>query len=501
MASLHDCSVRAVASVVVGMIIIFMWVIFRDFKTKKSILPPGPRPLPIVGNLFQLGELPHHSLTNLAKKYGPIMYLRLGSFPTVVVSSPAMAKEFLKTHDLVFANRPKSSSAKYMGYNGGDIFFSNYGEHWRQMRKLCTLELFTAKRMESYRGLREEEVAAMIGSIAMKSRVDLRQRLTVLKQNIICRIMAGRRFSEDEMCGGQSFTEMVRERFALGGSFCIGDFIPFLDWFDFGGFHRRMKRIHAVFDDFAVKVIDDHILRRRSVNVDGHERVKDLVDVLLDMAEFDPSITTLYIKSIMLDMITAAMETSSTTIEWAVSELLRNPSILTRAQEEIEGVAGKRRLLNESDVASLVYLRCIVKETFRLHPAGPLLAPHESSEACNVGGYNIPKGTRLIVNVWAIGRDETVWKDAQTFKPERFIGKNIDVRGQHYELLPFGSGRRACPAISMGFSMVEFVLAQLLHCFDWSEQSELNMDEAFGLTTPRKFPLFAHAKWKLSISP
>ncbi|KAH9311167.1 hypothetical protein KI387_026202, partial [Taxus chinensis] len=316
-ASLH------VYSVGVG-ILLFLWFWYRDSKRRSKVfLPPGPRGLPIVGNLFQLGELPHHTLAHLAKKYGPIMHLRLGSVPTVVVSSPAMAREFLKTHDLVFANRPKTASAKYMGYDGRDIFFSNYGDHWRQMRKLCTLELFTAKRMETYRGVREEEVSAMICSIFSTARselgVDLRPSLNVLTQNIICRMFGSRTYSEDR----EAFQEMVKERFVLGGAFCIGDYIPFLRCLDLGGFHRRMKRNHEIFDDFAVKVIEEHIQLRRTskLGVAQPERVKDLVDVLLDMAEQDQRITTLYIKTVILDMVTAAMETSATTIEWAMSEL------------------------------------------------------------------------------------------------------------------------------------------------------------------------------------
>ncbi|KAH9308125.1 hypothetical protein KI387_036036, partial [Taxus chinensis] len=155
-------------------------------------------------------------------------------------------------------------------------------------------------------------------------------------------------------------------------------------------------------------------------------------------------------------------------------ELLKNPCAMATAQQEIESVVGLGRngLLKESDVKDCVYLRCLVKETLRLHPPGPLLIPHQSTEGRTVGRYHIPERTRLFVNVWAMGRDESIWEDPYLFKPDRFMGKSIDLRGQHYELLPFGTRRRGCPGISMGLCVVELALAQLLHCFDWSVEGE-----------------------------
>ncbi|XP_057865163.2 cytochrome P450 71AU50-like [Cryptomeria japonica] len=228
-----------------------------------------------------------------------------------------------------------------------------------------------------------------------------------------------------------------------------------------------MQPINKVFDEFADKLIDEHIERRR---VKKSEK-PDIVDVMLNMAEIGSAeiqVSWLHIKAIITDMLIAGVETSTTTLEWAMTELLRNPQAMSRAQEEIELKVGRDRIVRESDLVSLDYLRCLVKETLRLHAPAPLLMAHESTQGCNVGGYYIPPKTRFFVNVWAIGRDERVWEDPLEFKPERFIGSSIDVNGHHFELFSFGTGRRGCPGIYMGFSSVYLVVAQLIHCFHWN---------------------------------
>nr|ATG29908.1 CYP750C16 [Taxus chinensis] len=488
---------------------IIIWIIVYVQSSSRSLrlLPPGPRPWPVLGNLHLLGNLPHQALAALAKKYGPILFLRLGSVHTVVVSSPAMAKDFLKTHDLVFANRPNCSLGKYLCYDHKDVAYCAYGAYWRQMRKLCTMELFTVKRTESFKSVREEEVITMVRSIWQQSEegihsVDLRGSLSLLTQNIVCRMFSGRTFSDDELNGGVGFKDMLSEMAAVAGAFVIGDYIRFLEWFDLEGIRRRMRVVQKIFDGFAEKVIDEHINRRREKSEDEN-RVKDMVDVLLDRAEsesqsMEVKISRVHIKAIILDILIAGVETSSTTIEWAMSELLKNPHVLEKAQQEIESLVGRDRFLVEKDVTSCEYLRCIVRETFRLHPPVPLLLPHESMEVCFVDGYYIPPKTMLLVNVWAMGRDENVWADPLQFNPERFMGKTTDVKGQDFELIPFGTGRRGCPGISMGLSIVELALAELIHCFDWSVECELNMDEFFGITVPKKFPLFSRPSWRMS---
>jgi len=199
------------------------------------------------------------------------------------------------------------------------------------------------------------------------------------------------------------------------------------------------------------------------------------------------------------DLIAGGTESSAVTVEWALSELLKKPEVFTKATEELDRVVGRGRWVTEKDIPSLPYMDAIVKETMRLHPVAPMLVPRLSREDTSIGGYDIPAGTRVLVSVWTIGRDPELWDSPEEFMPERFLGSKLDVKGQDYELLPFGSGRRMCPGYSLGLKVIQVSLANLLHGFELSlpDGVELSMEEIFGLSTPRKFPLEAVVEPKL----
>lgn len=203
-------------------------------------------------------------------------------------------------------------------------------------------------------------------------------------------------------------------------------------------------------------------------------------------------------------MLAGGTESSSVTVEWAISELLKKPETFKKATEELDRVIGKDRRVQEKDIPNLPYIKNIVKETMRLHPVVPMLVPRLAREDCKVAGYDIQKETRVLVNVWTIGRDPEIWENPDEFHPERFVGKNIDVKGQDFELLPFGSGRRMCPGYSLGLKVIESSFANLLHGYNWRlpenmRPQDLNMEEIFGLSTPRKFPLVAVAEPRLPL--
>lgn len=200
------------------------------------------------------------------------------------------------------------------------------------------------------------------------------------------------------------------------------------------------------------------------------------------------------------DLIAGGTDTSATTVEWAMSELLKQPKLIEKAIEELDKVIGKERWVAEKDFPKLPYMEAIMKETMRKHPVAVLLAPHLALEDCEVSGYQIKKGTRVFINTWSMGRDPSLWDEPEEFRPERFLGKdNIDVKGQNFELLPFGSGRRMCPGYSLGLKMIQSSLANLLHGFNWKlanhnniiKTEDLDMDEVYGLATPRKNPVIA----------
>jgi len=199
------------------------------------------------------------------------------------------------------------------------------------------------------------------------------------------------------------------------------------------------------------------------------------------------------------NLFTAGTDTTSSTVEWALAELIRHKDVLAQAQRELDDVVGKDRLVTESDLPRLTFLAAIIKETFRLHPSTPLSLPRVAAEDCEVDGYSIPKDTTLLVNVWAIARDPATWgPDVLEFKPARFLAggshESVDLKGGDYELIPFGAGRRICAGLSWGLRMVTLMTATLVHSFDWSlvngmTPEKLDMEEAYGLTLQRAVPL------------
>lgn len=202
---------------------------------------------------------------------------------------------------------------------------------------------------------------------------------------------------------------------------------------------------------------------------------------------------------IFQDMFAAGTDTTFITLDWGMTELLMNPKALKQAQIEVRRVVGEKKFVSESDLCHMSYLKATIKEIFRLHPPAPVLVPRESMEPVIIDGYDIPAKTRIYINAWAIGRDPEIWKDPEEFKPERFLDSPIDYKGQHYELIPFGAGRRSCPAISFGTASVELALAQLLNSFDWELPPEvapqdLDLTEVFGITMHRRQHLFVVAK-------
>ncbi|KAI6671726.1 hypothetical protein NL676_006611 [Syzygium grande] len=479
----------------------------RRLRRQNYNLPPGPKPWPIIGNLNLIGPLPHRSLHELTKTYGPLMHLRFGSFPVVVGSSVEMAKAFLKTHDVAFAGRPKTAAGKYTTYNYSDITWSPYGPYWRQARKLCIMELFSAKRLESYEYIRTEELTSLLRSLYLSrgAHLALKDHLTDLSLNVISRMVLGKKYTEEtenSIVRPDEFKKMLDELFLLNGTLNIGDSIPWLNFLDLQGYIKRMKALSKKFDRFLEHVLDEHDERRRGV---ANYVAKDMVDVLLQFAD-DPDLEVKLerngVKGFTQDLIAGGTESSAVTVEWAISELLKRPEIFKKATEELDRVIGRDRWVSEKDIANLPYIDAIVKETMRLHPVAPMLVPRMTREDCTIDGYDIPKGTQALVLVWAIGRDPAIWDAPDEFRPERFLGQDIDVKGQSFELLPFGSGRRMCPGYSLGLKVIQASLANLLHGFNWKlpegmSKEELDMEEIFGLSTPRKIPLVAVAEPRL----
>nr|WOC73942.1 flavonoid 3'-monooxygenase [Ficus virens] len=501
-------SVSIILLSVLVAVVVYRWV--TNLRSRR-LLPPGPRPWPLIGNLPHLGSVPHHAIAGLARKYGPLMHLRLGQVDVVVAASASVAAQFLKVHDANFASRPPNSGAKHIAYNYQDLVFAPYGSRWRMLRKIVSVHLFSGKALEDFRHVRQEEVAVLIRALANggSAVVDLGQLLNVCTVNALGRVMLGYRVFGDG--SGKSdpradeFKSMVVEVMVLAGVFNLGDFVPALEWLDLQGVAARMKKLHKRFDAFLTAILDEH-----KANV-GKGQHNDLLSTLISLKENADDeggkLTDTEIKALLLNMFTAGTDTSSSTVEWAIAELIRHPKMLVQVQEELDRVVGRDRLVSELDLGQLNYLQAVVKETFRLHPSTPLSLPRIAAESCDINGYHIPKGTTLLVNVWAIARDPAEWADPLEFRPERFLPggekAQVDVRGNDFEVIPFGAGRRICAGMSLGLRMVTLLTASLVHAFDLGlpnglKPEKLNMNEAYGLTLQRAAPLMVHPRPRLA---
>ncbi|KAL0362911.1 UNVERIFIED_CONTAM: cytochrome [Sesamum calycinum] len=440
------------------LILIFMKLVNR-IQSKHSALnlPPGPRKIPFIGNMHLLvGPLPHHALRGLAMKYGPLMHLQLGEVSTVIISSPDVAEEVMKTQDTTFASRPEILAAKVMSCDCPGIIFSPYGDYWRQLRKICTTELLSSKCVQSFRSLREEEFLDLCRWIASKagSPINLTEKVYLSAYSLTAKAAFGKKTKDQETFISTQQADRILET-----------------------------------------IINEHIVGN-SGKTDVKEK-HDLVDVLLKCQEDEniPPLTSAQIKSVLLDIFGAGSETSATTVDWAMSEMLRNPSALKKAQDEVRNVFRGKNVVDEARLNELKFLKSVIKETLRLHPPAPLLLPRESNESCKIDGYDIPIKTRVIVNAWAIGRDAKYWEQPECFQPERFLDSSVDYKGNNFQYIPFGAGRRICPGISFGIANVELPLAMFLYHFDWSlpqgmKHEEMDMTEAFGVTVRRKDDLF-----------
>ncbi|CAL5405394.1 unnamed protein product [Camellia sinensis] len=462
-------------------------------NSSTSKLPPGPSQLPLIGNIHQLAvsSLPHHTLTNLATKHGPLMHLLLGEVSTIVVSSPELAEQVMKTHDLVFAQRPYLLASRIVSYGSTNIGFSPYGEYWRQLRKICTTELLSSKRVETFRGIREEEVMNFVRDISSNTglAINLSKRIYSHTYGVTARAAFGKKNRDQE-----EFMEAMDEVVALYGGFSVADMYPSVKLLQvMSGMRRKLEKLHKRVDQILENIVNEH-REKKTQRESGRGEAEDLVDVLLRVqkdGELEFPLTDDNIKAVILDIFTAGSETSSGVVEWAMSEMLKNPELMKRAQAEVRHVFDRKRNIDETCLHELKYLNSIIKETMRLHPILPLLLPRESNEQCMINGYKIPVKTKVIVNAWAIGRDPKHWNEAEKFDPERFLNNAIDFKGVCFKYIPFGAGRRICPGIAFAIPNIELPLAQLLYHFNWKllsgmKQEELDMTETFGLASRRK---------------
>ncbi|TYH51129.1 hypothetical protein ES332_D10G253100v1 [Gossypium tomentosum] len=488
-------SINPLFSSLILLLSLLIWL--KLAKRKTLNLPPSPPKLPLTGNIHQLGKLPHRSLWDLSRKYGSLLLLQLGYNPTVVVSSPDMVREIVENHDIVFANRPRTTAVDILFYGCKDMVFTPYGEYWRQVKKIGVVELFSHQRVHSFQFVRDEEVELLINKIrsaCLKGEsINLTDMLMFVSSNIVSRCILSHKNEEEDGCS--KFGELAKRLLILFTSSCIGDMFPYLRWVDvLTGYIPSMKAVSTELDAFLDQVIEEH---KAFESNDQVSNKKDFVSIIMQLQKdgmYEMDLTHDNIKAILLDMFVGGTDTSTTTKEWMMAELLKHPNAMKKVQEEVRNVVGNKLRVDAEDVSKMEYLKCVLKETLRLHPAGPLMVPRETTASVKLGGYDIPSNTTVLVNVWAIQRDPKSWENPEEFIPERFENSSIDFKGQDLQFIPFGFGRRRCPGMPFGVAAIEYVMANLLYWFDWKlpagEIAEnLDMTELFGLTVTKKTPL------------
>ncbi|OVA03553.1 Cytochrome P450 [Macleaya cordata] len=504
-------------------LLVLLQTIFSFNNRKRCRLPPSPMSLPIIGHMHLIETVPYKSFHKLSTRYGPLIHLRLGSIPCIIASSPELAKEFLMTNELTFASRPVTIAIDYLNYNSAGFAFAAHGPLWKFMKKVLMSELLGGQALTQRQYIRRDEIQRLVQLLGKKSNdgetVNVSEELMKLSNNIITRMMLGIRYSGRKDQAEEART-LVREVTEIFGQFNLSDSFGFLRNLDLQGFFKKSVDIRQRYDILLERIMEereDVRKKKKEKTSDDGGKVKDFLDILLDVSEDEKSeikLTRDNVKAFLLDIMTAGTDTSAGAAEWALGELINHPHILEKAREEIDSVVGKSRLVDESDLPNLPYLQAIFKEALRLHPPAPMLA-RESTQACKVGGFDIPAKTRLFVNVWSINRNPKYWKNPLEFRPERFMtskqstslkggqgeeydqdmtSQNRDVRGQHFDFLPFGTGRRGCPGIWLSLLEAPAVLAAIIQCFDWKlvgngNNAVIDMTERPGLTVPKANPI------------
>ncbi|XP_076952105.1 cytochrome P450 81Q32-like [Bidens hawaiensis] len=460
-------------------------------------LPPTPRSLPIIGHQHLIQDPLHRVLHTLSLKYGHAFILRFGSRPALVLSSSSLVEECV-THINVLEYQPCgpycSPLSRPMKHDYASMIAAHYGPYWRKLRHVTTIELFSITRLNTYSDVRQDETRSLIKSLIFGilhnnfTRVGLRPRLQDMSFNIIMRIVSGKiNFGPevDDLMANLNFRQMIVEMFKARTQY-PKELLPFMQWIDIDDMKKTLLRLKAKKDACSKDLLDEFWKK------DGVSN-KEMIDTMLSLQEpLHENYSDHILRGIMLTLLLVGTDSSAATIEWAMSLLLNHPHVLQKVRVEVEEYIGQDRLIQENDLHKLKYLQNVVNETLRLFPSTPLFVPHESSNECTIGGYNIPCGTMLFVNTWAIHRDPKVWDSPTSFRPERFEG----LFSKGYDYMPFGIGKKQGLGTGLANRVVGMALGSLIQCFDWERVRErlVDLNEAKGLTMIKNEPLEAMCK-------
>ncbi|CAO2836573.1 unnamed protein product [Amaranthus hypochondriacus] len=471
-------------------------------KSQNNNIPPTPSTwcFPIIGHLHLLKQPYHKTLAHLATRHGPILSLRFGSYPVLLVSSPSAAEECLAKNDLIFATRPNAFlTVKHLAYDSTTLSWAPYGPNWRNLRRIVNIELFSSHRLQTLDGIRSSEVKLIIrqlcGPSSTSKIVTMRPLFYEVAMNIMCVMIFGKRFYGVEGEEAERFREMVRELACFLTDSFIGDLIPCLRWLDW----LKMRRLRKIKEEKRVimrELMAEHreaIKEEDGGDCDKVVKSPPLAQVLLRLQKQEPEYyNDDFVFGLIEDLLVGSLDSTAIAMEWALSLLLNHPDILNKAKIEIQNEVGFERLVKDSDLNHLPYLGSIINETLRMYPPGPISLPHESTQDCIIGGYHIPKGTMLQMNLWAIQNDPQIWEDPTSFRPERFEGNKIGNK-----VMAFGLGRRSCPAEGLALRVMGLTLAALIQCFELERVDHMLVD----LTEAPEFVLMKVHPLRLLIRP
>ncbi|KAL0452520.1 UNVERIFIED_CONTAM: (S)-N-methylcoclaurine 3'-hydroxylase isozyme 1 [Sesamum latifolium] len=476
-----------------SLIFVLLFMIIKCIARGASpAIPPGPFPWPVIGNFLQVREDPHIKLSRMARTYGPIMSLRVGARLVVVGSSAKAAMEILKTHDRVLSGRHLSytqpaSSPKLNQYWIG--FARECSDQWKHMKSICRAGLFSVKAIESQVEIRERNVVNMVkflhereGQVVNMSEVIYNLVFNTMYNILLSRDVIG--FGPDGSGAGLELKELTKQFSDSIAATNVADLFPILHGLDIQGMQKKVRKI----TEKMFVMWQDIVRERRDQRRKGVRAQEDFLDSLLEIGLCDN-----HINHLLLELLLAGTETTTSTIIWALADLIKNKNVMSKLRDEITVRIGNKPV-QESELTDLPYLQACIKESLRLHPPIPFLLPRRAIQSCKVMDYIIPKDSQVIINTWAIARDPSVWDDPSSFIPERFLDSNMDFRGNDFEYVPFGSGRRMCLGWSMATREVLYVVASLINSFNWflsgyNDPSELDMNEMYLLILRKKQPL------------
>ncbi|URE45593.1 cytochrome P450 [Musa troglodytarum] len=493
-------SLPLLSSLLIPLFLLFASLSWRWTKSVRKNLPPSPRSFPIIGHLHLIAKLPtHRALAAIAAARGPVVLLRLGSRPVLLVSSAPAAEECFTAHDVAFANRPNLLVPQMLGFVCTTMGWTPHGPHWRDLRRIYAVHLLSSAALRSSSDSRTRAVRSLAKALFLEPgdsepdgprRVEMKTKFYNLAYDVMMRMVATA-LKEGSAEERQRFREIVQKTSAVSGAANVTEFFPALRRLGWRGTERKLARLQRSRDALIGELIERHRVRRRQSGSNGDKGRATVIDVMLSLQESDPgTYTDVTIRGLIAEILAAGTDTSAVTMEWAMCLLLIHPEVLHAARAELDAKIGQGRMVEEEDIPNLAYLNCIINETLRLYPAVPLLVPHESSQDCTVGGYDVPRGTMLLANAWAIHRDPNTWDQPEEFKPERFQCEGGKEEAG-LRMLPFGSGRRRCPGEGLAMRVIALALATLIHCFEWDKLpgEDVDMTEGQGLSMPKVKPL------------